>query len=160
MQSQKIATLLDATGLTVPSKRLCTHSMNGRTSATAGGSGGGGGGGLSARLEKELERTLREFVRMKTVSSDPSLREECFRGAKYLAHLLESLGTIFQHKSCFCQAQELPICNYSFASTSTEDGGTQHSLRLQHFVCVTVVQKGLQGHAAVGCHALCIFRKS
>ena len=54
---------------------------------------GVGGGGLSARLEKELERTLREFVRMKTVSSDPSLREECFRGAKYLAHLLESLGT-------------------------------------------------------------------
>ncbi len=49
--------------------------------------------GVSARLEKELERTLREFVRMRTVSSDPSLREDCFRGAKYLAHLLESLGT-------------------------------------------------------------------
>ena len=50
--------------------------------------------GLSARIEKELERTLREFVRMRTVSSDRSLREDCFRGAKYLAHLLESLGQL------------------------------------------------------------------
>ena len=66
-----------------------TNMMNGRGATT----GGLGGGGLSARVDKELERTLREFVRMKTVSSDPSLREECFRGAKYLAHLLESLGT-------------------------------------------------------------------
>ncbi|KAL3135302.1 hypothetical protein ABBQ32_007500 [Trebouxia sp. C0010 RCD-2024] len=85
-------TPLPCQGVAVPSKRLCTNSTDGRTSATAGGNGGGGGGSLSARLEKELERTLREFVRMKTVSSDPSLREDCFRGAKYLAHLLESLG--------------------------------------------------------------------
>ena len=56
-------------------------------------SGAGGGAGPAARLEKELEKTLREFVRMRTVSSDPSLREDCFKGAKYLAHLLESLGT-------------------------------------------------------------------
>ncbi|DBB02245.1 TPA: hypothetical protein ACH3X3_011267 [Trebouxia sp. C0006] len=54
--------------------------------------GRGAGGSVSGRLEKELERTLREFVRMRTVSSDPSLREDCFKGAKYLAHLLESLG--------------------------------------------------------------------
>ena len=46
-----------------------------------------------ARLEAELEGSLREFVRLRTVSSDPTLREECFRGAKYLATLLESLGT-------------------------------------------------------------------
>lgn len=57
-------------------------------------SGPGGGMGVSARLEKELEKTLREFVRMRTVSSDPSLREDCFKGAKYLAHLLESLGIL------------------------------------------------------------------
>lgn len=56
---------------------------------------GGMGLGLAARIEKELERTLREFVRMRTVSSDPSLREDCFKGAKYLAHLLESLGAAF-----------------------------------------------------------------
>ncbi len=56
--------------------------------------GRGAAGSVSARLEKELERTLREFVRMRTVSSDPSLREDCFKGAKYLAHLLESLGKI------------------------------------------------------------------
>ncbi len=56
--------------------------------------GRGAGGSVSGRLEKELERTLREFVRMRTVSSDPSLREDCFKGAKYLAHLLESLGMV------------------------------------------------------------------
>ena len=50
------------------------------------------GPGAGARLEAELEGSLREFVRLRTVSSDPTLREECFRGAKYLATLLESLG--------------------------------------------------------------------
>ena len=88
----------------MPSKKLRTNSMDGRGAAT-----GVGGGGLSARVEKELERTLREFVRMKTVSSDPSLREECFRGAKYLAHLLESLGTnscLFQYVCAVLQATE------------------------------------------------------
>ena len=82
----------------MPSKKLRTNSMDGRAAAA----GGVGGGGLSARVEKELERTLREFVRMKTVSSDPSLREECFRGAKYLAHLLESLGTVSRLLQCIC----------------------------------------------------------
>ena len=48
---------------------------------------------MGARLEQELEGSLREFLRLRTVSSDPTLREECFRGAKYLATLLESLGT-------------------------------------------------------------------
>ena len=51
------------------------------------------GPGMGARLEQELEGSLREFVRLRTVSSDPTLSEECFRGAKYLATLLESLGT-------------------------------------------------------------------
>ena len=49
--------------------------------------------GGASHLERELERSLREFVRLRTVSSDPTLREECFRGAKYLATLLESLGS-------------------------------------------------------------------
>ena len=89
-RSGPLTIVLCLTGLTLLSSKLHTNSKDGRTA----GAGGVGGGGLSARLEKELERTLREFVRMKTVSSDPSLREECFRGAKYLAHLLESLGTI------------------------------------------------------------------
>lgn len=39
-----------------------------------------------------MERSLREFVRLRTVSSDASLREDCFRGAKFLASLLESIG--------------------------------------------------------------------
>ena len=44
------------------------------------------------RLDAELERSLREFVRLRTVSADPSAREACFRGAKFLARQLESLG--------------------------------------------------------------------
>lgn len=44
------------------------------------------------QLERELEHALRDFVRLKTVSCDPTLREDCFRGAKFLATLLESLG--------------------------------------------------------------------
>jgi hypothetical protein len=43
-------------------------------------------------LEREMERTLRDFVRLRTVSADPGAREDCFRGAKFLAALLESLG--------------------------------------------------------------------
>ncbi|CAL8463359.1 g2893 [Coccomyxa elongata] len=44
------------------------------------------------QLERELEHALRDFVRLKTVSSDPTLQEDCFRGAKFLATLLEALG--------------------------------------------------------------------
>ena len=62
-----------------PRKRL-------RTSNTSWGTANG------QQLERELERSLREFVRLRTVSSDASLREDCFRGAKFLASLLESLG--------------------------------------------------------------------
>ena len=62
-----------------PRKRL-------RTSNTSWGTADG------QQLERELEGSLREFVRLRTVSSDASLREDCFRGAKFLASLLESLG--------------------------------------------------------------------
>ena len=41
---------------------------------------------------QELERALREFVAMPTVSCDPSHRDDCWRGAKFLGTLLESLG--------------------------------------------------------------------
>ena len=41
-----------------------------------------------------LERSLREFVRIKTVSRDPELKEDCFRGAKYLSNKLEALGEL------------------------------------------------------------------
>lgn len=44
------------------------------------------------RLEREFERALRIFIRIKTVSSDPSLSQECFRGAKFLLRLLEAVG--------------------------------------------------------------------
>jgi len=44
------------------------------------------------RMDVALLFCLKQFVRIKTVSGDPALAEECFRGAKYLAGLLESLG--------------------------------------------------------------------
>ncbi len=46
----------------------------------------------AGRLERELEKALRIFIRIKTVSSDPSLSQDCFRGAKFLLRLLESMG--------------------------------------------------------------------
>jgi predicted glutamine amidotransferase/WD40 repeat protein len=49
-------------------------------------------GAAPPRLELELERALRRFIRICSVSADPALAEDCFRGAKFLARLLESLG--------------------------------------------------------------------
>lgn len=47
----------------------------------------------SSCQDRQLEEALREFVTFKTVSSDRSLREDCYRGAKYLCKLLvEVLG--------------------------------------------------------------------
>ena len=44
-------------------------------------------------MDRQLELALRDFVTFKTVSSDRSLREDCYRGAKYLCKLLvEVLG--------------------------------------------------------------------
>lgn len=77
------------------------------------GSGNGGGNGngfspscvsngslrtLSAQsvttaIDLELEQSLREFVALRTVSRDPTFREDCFEGAKYISALLESLGS-------------------------------------------------------------------
>ena len=47
---------------------------------------------VAVRIGRELERALREFVRMPTVSCDPAHREDCWRGAKFLGTLIESLG--------------------------------------------------------------------
>ena len=49
---------------------------------------------VSSAVEREMERALSAFVRLRTVSADPApeTREDCFRGAKWLAALLESLG--------------------------------------------------------------------
>lgn len=53
--------------------------------------------GKPGALERHLELALRDFVTFKTVSSDRSLREDCYRGAKYLCKLLvEVLGRPFQ----------------------------------------------------------------
>ncbi|KAK9815459.1 hypothetical protein WJX72_003974 [[Myrmecia] bisecta] len=49
-------------------------------------------GGRAGQVERELEATLRTFTAMPTVSCDPTRREACFQGAKFLAHLLESIG--------------------------------------------------------------------
>lgn len=50
------------------------------------------GNKLTGRVDREMERSLRELVRIRSVSQDKGLREESFRAAKYLARLLESLG--------------------------------------------------------------------
>ena len=47
---------------------------------------------VSARIAREMEHALREFVRMPTVSCAPVHREDCWRGAKFLGTLIESLG--------------------------------------------------------------------
>ncbi|KAL6762356.1 hypothetical protein V8C86DRAFT_1825219 [Haematococcus lacustris] len=39
-----------------------------------------------------MEQCLRDFVRIQSVSSNSRMREECVRGAKFIAKLLESLG--------------------------------------------------------------------
>lgn len=39
----------------------------------------------------QLERCLADFVRLRTVSGDPRLHEECLKGAKYLSKALESM---------------------------------------------------------------------
>lgn len=51
-------------------------------------------GKLTGRVDREMERSLRELVRIRSVSQDKGLREESFRAAKYLARLLESLGAV------------------------------------------------------------------
>ena len=54
---------------------------------------GSGKAKVGSSMDRELEQKLREFVMFKTVSSDRSLREDCYRGAKYLCKLLtEVLG--------------------------------------------------------------------
>ncbi len=47
---------------------------------------------LTIKVDRELERSLRELVRIRSVSQDKGMREESFRAAKYLARLMESLG--------------------------------------------------------------------
>lgn len=44
------------------------------------------------RIESQMIRCLSHFVSIRTVSGDPQLNEEVFRGAKFLAGLLESVG--------------------------------------------------------------------
>ena len=44
------------------------------------------------RMDVAMLYCLKQFVRIKTVSGDPELAEECFRGAKFLAGLLENMG--------------------------------------------------------------------
>ena len=44
-------------------------------------------------LERKLLRSLRDLVRIRSVSCDPTHTEECFKGAKYIARVSEvSLG--------------------------------------------------------------------
>lgn len=70
-------------------------------------------------LEREMERTLRDFVRLRTVSADPGAREDCFRGAKFLAALLESLG-----------ARSTPLLIHCFPSLIILQGLMMAHLRL------------------------------
>ena len=59
---------------------------------------------------RRLERSLREFLRIKTVSRDPELKEDCFRGAKYLCSKLEALG------EQGCCTVDLALTSYTFPS--------------------------------------------
>ena len=75
------------------------------------------GAKLGSALDKELEQALRDFVQYKTVSSDRSLREDCYKGAKYLCKLLvEVLGDLQSAQSCLestMQHTSLPIFSRS-----------------------------------------------
>jgi hypothetical protein len=82
-------------------------------------------------LEKELERTLREFVRLRSVSSDPTLREDCFRSAKFLATLLESLGLLFRACLCDTSAPLGPLVAHSLPQRFT----CRDTLPLQLLLC-------------------------
>jgi di- and tripeptidase len=62
------------------------------SSTAAGASPAATAAGDVNKLERELVMALRSFIRIRTVSSDPSLHEECFRGAKFVLRLLERLG--------------------------------------------------------------------
>ncbi|GLC44069.1 hypothetical protein PLESTB_000932700 [Pleodorina starrii] len=42
--------------------------------------------------DQQLEAALRDFVRIKTVSNNPQLRDDCHKGAKFVAKMLEGLG--------------------------------------------------------------------
>ena len=47
---------------------------------------------ISARIEREFEKALRSFIKIETVSADPTKKQDCFQGAKFLLRLLESIG--------------------------------------------------------------------
>ncbi|KAG2445688.1 hypothetical protein HXX76_000296 [Chlamydomonas incerta] len=47
---------------------------------------------FTSTSDQQLEAALREFVRIKTVSSSPKLRDDCHKGAKFVAKMLEGLG--------------------------------------------------------------------
>lgn len=49
-------------------------------------------GNAQLRIESQMIHCLSHFVGIRTVSGDPQLHEEVFRGAKFLAGLLESVG--------------------------------------------------------------------
>ncbi|GLI58924.1 hypothetical protein VaNZ11_000709 [Volvox africanus] len=50
------------------------------------------GGHFCSTSDQQLEASLRDFVRIKTVSNSPKLRDDCHKGAKFLAKMLEGLG--------------------------------------------------------------------
>ena len=71
------------------------------------------------RTDVHLLQCLEQFVAIPTVSGDPALQEACFRGAKYIAGLLEGVGmqvctsfstlsaaalSLLQHSLCRCVA--------------------------------------------------------
>ncbi|GAX84568.1 hypothetical protein CEUSTIGMA_g11989.t1 [Chlamydomonas eustigma] len=49
-------------------------------------------GAQGATVDQQLEQSLRDFVRIKSVSSSRSCREDCLKGARFLSRLLEGLG--------------------------------------------------------------------
>lgn len=49
-------------------------------------------GSVCGNTDVALVHSLRQFVAIRSVSADPRLQDECYRGAKFLARLLEGLG--------------------------------------------------------------------
>ncbi len=110
---------------------------------------------LSSRIDRELTRTLREFVRMRTVSCDPRLRDDCFKGAMYLAHMLEALGAEIKISRCGCGRSRLgPVLHgYNFLPCGEGVGFESAS-------CWTCSGMGLSGQilnkSHRDCHSSCM----
>ena len=78
-------------------------------------------------MMQELERALREFVAMPTVSCDPAHRDDCWRGAKFLGTLLESLGELSCSRQPTTPMRALKNCQASTLFRATSASPARHT---------------------------------